>query len=646
MCGVCGIMGPAAARGVAGMIKAMHERGPDDIGVFEADGVVLGHTRLAIIDRSPGGHQPMGNAEKSVWITYNGETYNYREERERLIHKGHVFTTSSDTEVVLRLYEEYGIEFLSHLRGIFALAIYDRRPRHPRLILARDPFGIKPLLYASRKGSLIFASELKALLASGLIERELDPISLRLLLAQGSVPQPRSIVSGVEMLMPGHMLVHEGGTTSVRQYWRMGKDRMPSLRSQPYLEQVRAIRKLLEETVAMQMVSDAPIGAFLSGGIDSTITAALMARIGGSQLKTFSVGFGAEGAALDESDDAGRVARFIGSEHSKVMVTGEEIRDRMLHFARALDQPSVDGINSYFVSLAARQSVVVAISGTGGDELFAGYPWYAEMARFASLEQRASVPSKLRAAVGVAAHNRFFDGLLYTPAGRVVDRLRSLGGFVPHYRRQYQIFGQSGAVRTLSREWARRGTETPAHESFDSSGDELEDGSAVERVTALCLRGYTQNQLLRDIDAVSMSHSLEVRVPFLDPTLVDAALSLPDCTKVGEVILRGGPVRGTYRDTGVKRILIDAGRDLLPTDMDMQEKRGFSMPLAAWLRGPLKDVLTDGLSVATVQRRGIFNPKEVQRCVQRFLDGDSSWVFPWLLLVTELWCQEVLEGNS
>lgn len=646
MCGVCGIMGPAAVRGVAGMIAAMGARGPDDKGVFEAEGVALGHTRLAIIDRSPGGHQPMGNAEQSVWITYNGETYNYREERERLIQKGHVFATSSDTEVVLRLYEEYGVEFVSHLRGIFALAIYDRRPQRPRLVLARDPFGIKPLLYACREGSLIFASELKALLASGLVERQLDPISLRLLLAQGSVPQPRSIVSGVEMLLPGHVLVHECGSTTVRQYWRMEKDRLPTLRSQPYPEQVRAIRKLLEETVAMQMVSDAPIGAFLSGGIDSTITAALMARLGGSRLKTFSVGFGAEGASIDESDDALRVARFIGSDHSKVLVTGEEVRDRFSHFAQALDQPSVNGINSYFVSLAARQSVTVAISGTGGDELFAGYPWYAAMARFASLDQNPGFASRLRTAVGVTSRSRFFDGLLNTPAGKALDRLRSFGGFVPHYRRQYQIFGPSGAARMLSREWARRGTETLVHESIDNSDDELANGSPVERVTALCLRGYTQNQLLRDIDAVSMSHGLEVRVPFLDQSLVDAALSLPDNTKIGEAILRGGIARGTYRDTGVKRILIDAGRDLLPPDMDAQEKRGFSMPLATWLRGPLKDILNESLSVSTVTRRGIFDPNEVQRHVQSFLDGRSSWVFPWLLLVTELWCREVLEGHS
>lgn len=646
MCGVCGIMGPAAVRGVAGMLKAMRERGPDDTGVFEADGVALGHTRLAIIDRSPGGHQPMSNAEKSIWITYNGEVYNYREERERLIQKGHVFVTSSDTEVVLRLYEEYGIEFLSHLRGMFALAIYDRRPQHPRLLLARDPFGIKPLLYAWREGSLVFASELKALLASGLVERQLDPVSLRLLLAQGSVPQPRSIVSGVEMLLPGHVLVHEGGSTTIRQYWRLGKDRNPSLRSEPYLEQVRALRKLLEETVAMQMVSDAPIGAFLSGGIDSTITAALMARLGGSRLKTFSVGFGKEGASLDETDDALRVARFIGSDHSKVLVTGAEVRDRLSHFAYALDQPSVNGINSYFVSLAARQSVTVAISGTGGDELFAGYPWYAEMARFAALDRKTGIASRLRTALGVTTRSRLFDGLLYTPAGKVLDRFRSLGGFVPHYRRQYQVFGPSGAARTLSREWAARGTEALVHESSDDPGAELADGSPVERVTALCLRGYTQNQLLRDIDAVSMSHSLEVRVPFLDHCMVDAGLSLPDNTKIGEVILRGGVAHGTYRDTGVKRILIDAGRDLLPPGMDAQEKRGFSMPLAAWLRGPLKDILIDGLSVATVKRRGIFDPNEVQRHVQRFLDGRSSWVFPWLLLVTELWCKEVLEGNS
>ncbi|TLY35843.1 MAG: asparagine synthase (glutamine-hydrolyzing) [Nitrospirae bacterium] len=519
MCGVCGIVGPAAVEGVARMIKAMHHRGPDDWGIFEEEGIALGHTRLAIIDTSAGGHQPMSNAEQSVWITYNGEAYNYREERERLRRQGYLFSTESDTEVVLHLYEEYGLNFAMHVRGMFALAIYDRRLLQPRLLLVRDHFGIKPLLFARLGSSLAFASELKGLIASGLVERRIDPVSLRLLLTHGSVPQPRSIIPGVEMLLPGHLLVYEEGEINIHPYTHLQRNRMASMRTQPYPEQVRMLRNALEETVASQMVSDVPIGAFLSGGIDSAITAALMARHGASRLKTFSVGFGSEGTDLDETDDALRVAQFIGSDHTRVVVTGHEVRDRLDHMAYALDQPSIDGINAYLVSMAARELVTVAVSGTGGDELFAGYPWYAEMARFDALKSRGGIRVEVQAFVGSVARHKWLDRTVSSPIGKIVDRLRTLGAFLPHYRRQYQIFGPSGAAAVLSSDWEYNSRGAPTPETVMACGDELAGGSAVDRVTALCLRGYTQNQLLRDIDAVSMSHSLEVRVPFLDPTL-------------------------------------------------------------------------------------------------------------------------------
>ena len=644
MCGICGVIGPAADQGVDRMVAAMGHRGPDDSGQFEDKGFALGHTRLAIIDTSAGAHQPMSNPNGSVWIAYNGEAYNYREERVQLAQKGHVFTTSSDTEVVLRLYEQYGIEFLSHLRGMFALAIYDRRGPRPRLLLARDPFGIKPLLYSQIGESLIFASELKALLASGLVERRIDPMALRLVLAHGSVPQPMSIVAGVQSLLPGHFLIHEASSAHIERYWGLAVDRYSALRDQPYHEMVRALRSILEESVKLQMISDVPIGAFLSGGIDSGITAALMARLGGKQLKTFSVGFGAEGAAIDETDAARQVADYIGSDHSRVLVTGQDMLDNLPHFVRALDQPSVDGVNSYFVSRAARQSVTVAVSGTGGDELFAGYPWYAEMARFRALHYEPRFGTRQQSLLGSLARSRFLDPLLRTPGGKIIDRARSLGDFLPHYARQHRVFGESGAAQILARDWEISSRAALTSSQVAASCDELPSGTAIERVTALCLRGYTQNQLLRDIDAVSMSHSLEVRVPFLDPQIADFALSLPDVTKVGEAALRGDQMRGSYRETGVKRILIDAGADLLPPGFDMEEKRGFSMPFDAWLRGELREVLLDGLSRTTVQRRGLFRPDEVQRRVCSFLEGRSSWIYPWLLLVIELWCQEVLES--
>jgi asparagine synthase (glutamine-hydrolysing) len=330
MCGICGIMGPAAAQGVNEMVAAMDHRGPDDSGLFRDNELVLGHTRLAIIDRSMGGHQPMSNADGSVWIIYNGEAYNFHEEREWLKKRGHRFSTASDTEVVLRLYEEHGQKFLGRLRGMFALAIYDRRPPRPRLLLARDPFGIKPLLYSQIGRSLVFASELKALFASGLVERRIDPVALRLLLVHGSVPQPMSIVAGVQSLLPGHLLTYEGGAMRIERYWSLDTNRYAAIKAQAYPEMVQALRSVLEESVRLQMVSDVPIGAFLSGGVDSGITAALMARLGGKRLKTFSVGFSVEGSSIDETSAAQRLANHIGSDHTRVLVTGRDLLNQLM----------------------------------------------------------------------------------------------------------------------------------------------------------------------------------------------------------------------------------------------------------------------------------------------------------------------------
>lgn len=646
MCGICGIVGRDASRGLHLMLGALHHRGPDDSGIYEGKGVALGHTRLAIIDTSVGGHQPMANDAKNVWIIYNGEVYNFRDERQQLRERGHGFSTSSDTEVVLKMYEEYGIGFLQRLRGIFALAIYDNRASIPRLILARDPFGIKPLWYAQVNSAFVFGSELKALLASDLVDRRIDPISLRLLLASGSVPQPRSMIAGISMLLPGHFLVLEEGRARIDRYWNLATNRHSELRRADYKEMTAVVRKAIEESVTLQMVSDVPIGAFLSGGIDSTITAVLMARQTSGRIKTFSVGFGDEGAALDESDAAQSIASHIGTDHTRVLVTGEALRDELPQIAKALDQPSVDGANAYFVSQAARQSVTVAISGTGGDELFAGYPWFSEMARFEAGQRNGDIRYHSAVALGVIGRFGLFDGLLGTGLGRALERSRALGGFLPHYSRQYRIFGESGAARMLAPELLASTRLTPRPWELAAWGDELNEANAVERVTALCLRGYTQNQLLRDIDAVSMANSLEVRVPFLDTSMVDIALSLPDWTKVGHATLRGEKVTGSYRNTGIKRILIDAAADLLPADIDLQEKRGFGMPMDSWLRGPLREVLLDRLSPESVARRGLFRATEVQRCLRSFIDGKSSWVYPWLLLVIEIWCAEVLETGG
>lgn len=621
------------------MVDKMHHRGPDDSGTYTDGHVNLGMSRLAIIDVSPAGHQPMCTPDELIWIVYNGEVYNFQSERKLLETQGIKFRSNSDTEVILHLYERYGDDFLLRLRGMFALAIYDKRKGTGRekLLLARDHLGIKPLLYAISGSRLVFASEMKALLSSGLVDPQIDPESLRLLLTFGSIYQPNTMLKNVRMLLPAHRLVIERGQMREERYWSLGLNRSPELRHLSYCEQVDALSDALNEIVRMQMVSDVPLGAFLSGGVDSSILVAMMAHEAGRRIKTFSVGFGKEGAAIDESEDARRTAEFLGTDHTHVLVQGDDLRDSLFDIASSLDQPTVDGVNAYFVSRAARQGMTVAISGTGGDELFAGYPWFMSMAHnrdpFWGAGLLAAITSR-----------PMFDPLISGYLGYWLYRMRNLAGFLGRFATQYQIFGALGALKALSpelRHLARAGRA----ERFDLQAiDELHDGTAVERVTGLCLRGYTNNQLLRDIDTAGMSHSLEIRVPYLDPVLVDLALSLPDETKLD--LSASVQTDSTYRATGAKRILIDVGQPLLPKGFDLQPKQGFSMPFAEWMKRSVKDIFLDALAEDTVRKRGWLNPNRVTNIKEDFMAGRLSWAQPWLLMMVELWASQVLDRKQ
>ena len=646
MCGICGVWGTENRQAVEAMVAAMHHRGPNDRGLYHDDSVALGMTRLAIIDVSAAGHQPMKNPDATIWIVYNGEVYNFQSERRLLEAKGHCFSSSSDTEVVLRMYEHYGDDFLLRLRGMFALAIYDKRrgPGHERLLLARDHLGIKPLLFACVGSKIVFASEMKALLASGLIEPEIDPIALRLLLTFGSIYQPRTILRGVSMLLPAHRMVIEQGRQRIERYWSLGLDRYPDLRKRSYEESVAEVASVLEESVRLQMVSDVPLGAFLSGGVDSSLLVAMMTQAVSHKVRTFSVGFESEGASIDESDEAERTARFLGTDHTRVVVQGADVRNRIQHIARSLDQPSVDGVNSYFVSLAARQAVTVAISGTGGDELFAGYPWFIRMALDQMRHEVEPWKAIAKSLLATIARRPALDSMLLVRGGWRLRKARDGAGFVTRYAANYQIFDPVATAKVLAPRF-RKLAQAGRSPHYDLSGiDELAQGSTIERVAGLCLRGYTSNQLLRDIDAVSMAHSLEVRVPFIDPVVADVALSLSDSAKIGDLTnLTVAPEQSTYRESGAKRILIDVGRPLLPENFDLQPKRGFGMPFGSWLKNSLPDVLQDALSRRAVRARNLFDEDQVTLVKDDFLAGRESWVKPWLLMMVELWFREVLD---
>lgn len=642
MCGICGMIGQGlvgAGRAVRAMTTAMRHRGPDDHGVADFGDSALGMARLAVLDLSPAGHQPMFSPDGQVCLVYNGETYNFRELRRFLEGRGHDFTSQCDTEVILRLYLELGPEFVVRLRGMFALAVLDRRggPGREKLLLARDPFGVKPLLYSRDGAQFIFASELKALLASGAVCREIDPQSLRLLLTYGSVTQPHTMLRGVAMLPPGHTLTLEGGHARLDRHFHMEAS-MPELSRLPYPEQVEALRAVLRESVRLQMVGDVPVGAFLSGGLDSALLCAMMLESGATRLNTFSVGFEEEGRDLDESEEALATAAHLGVSHHHVLVRGQDVAGSIGHIARSLDQPSVDGVNAYFVSRFAREHVTVALSGTGGDELFAGYPWFGHMADWAESPSAGLLP-RGRARLGGALSSPLFDPLAHGPLGPWLEERRSEAGFLGQWAMRHYIFGPTGAARLLAPHLRRPARSGRAMARDIAPQDELADMSPLCRASALCLRGYTPNQLLRDIDCVSMAHGLEVRVPYLDPQVLAAALSLPDASKLGP----GTPER--YAD-GLKRILYDVARPYLPEDFGARAKRGFGMPFGQWLRGPLKDVFEDALSPASVARAGLLDPDAVAAVRHAFQAGRIMWMKPWLLMMTELWRSEVLDAQA
>lgn len=650
MCGISGIWGPSDRQAIRAMVAAMDHRGPDDRGEYHDANIALAITRLSIIDTGSGGHQPMGNPDGTIQIVYNGEVYNYQSERRQLEARGYTFSSSSDTEVILRMYEHYGDDFLLRLRGMFALAIYDKRrgPGRERLLLARDHFGIKPLLFARAADHFIFASEMKALIASNLVGRELDPIALRLLLTYGSVSQPRTILRDVKMLLPGYRVIIDKNQERIERYCSLGINRYRDFRKQPYEELVSRMSDVLEESTRLHLVSDVPVGAFLSGGIDSSLLIAIIAKVIGRKIKTFSIGFEDEGAEFDETTAAERVAKYLGADHTSTLIRGIDVRDRIQHIAYSLDQPSVDGVNSYFISLAARQSVKVAISGTGSDEIFAGYYWFTKviLEKNEGAEKPWGVMAK--ALLAFIARRKALDRLLLKRGGDSICRARNCGGFLARYaEHSCSSFGTLGAARLLAEE-VREQAQAGRSNYYDQLAiDELPRGSAVERMTGLCLRGYMTNQLLRDMDAVSMAHSLEVRVPYLDRVVVDTALSLPDVAKLGA--LSNGAVSGqnTYGETGSKRILFDVGRHLLPAHLDSQPKRGFILPFDAWLRGPLKEILSETLSDTQVKKRGLLDAKEVSRVKKQFMEGHINrhvgWLKPWLLIMLELWCREVLD---
>lgn len=633
MCGIAGFFKVPGVRKdgvpVERVVAAMNHRGPDDHGVFSDDAATLIHTRLSIIDPGEGGHQPMSAAGGRVVIVFNGEIYNYRDLRDELKARGHQFVSTSDTEVILRLYLDVGEHFVERLRGMFAIAIYDTRDGagHEKLLLTRDPFGIKPLLYTQIANGVVFASELKAMLATGLIPREVDPVALRDLLAVGSVYQPRTLIKGVRTFRPGTIATIARGRTRVRKYWGFGEKRHPELGNIDAIEAKTVVHDALSASVRRQLVADVPVCCFLSGGIDSALTTALMVRHHNAQVNTYSVGFD-DGAlaAIDETNDAEAVARHLGTKHHHIKIGDADIVGLMDQLGTHLDQPSIDGVNTYFVSRAVSRDYKVALSGTGGDELFAGYPWF-KMAANAQLPPMSGLLAPL-ARRRLPRHWQNHKMLQAAYADRP-------GMFA----RQHQALGLPGAMAALAPHLRASAMDWRDSALDFAHLDTLSRASVLNRFSALCLNGYTRNQLLRDVDAMSMACSLEVRVPFLDPDFADIAMSLPDDAKIG----KSDPTApaGSYGAEGIKRVLLDVGEDLLFGGFASRPKRGFNMPVGAWLSGPLKERLHDVLSPTAIAQDGILEPGFITAQLKLFEDGAVPPSSIWTFFAISLWMHQV-----
>jgi asparagine synthase (glutamine-hydrolysing) len=635
MCGIAGIaLKPGRAlpdmpRRLAAMRDAMQHRGPDDAGIYLAPDEMLGlvNCRLAIRDLSPAGHMPMATADQQLWMSYNGEIYNADELRACLVQQGYRFRSQSDTEVILLGYQAWGEQVLERLRGMFAFVIFDnRRPDAGRLFLARDRLGIKPLYYAQSDAGLVFASELKALLAAGMVNVEIDPTALVAYLMLGSVPDPLSIYRGVRALAPAGSLQvspHDWHTVSVQHYWQFPEAGDSDLHPAEAVEQVAA---LLEDAVRSHLVSDVPLGAFLSGGLDSSSVVALMHALGAAPIRTCSMTF--EEAAYNEADYAMAVAEATGSEHYARVITAADVQANLEHIWQAMDQPSIDGVNSYFVSQTAREAgLTVALSGLGGDELFGGYPnTFENLPRLLDMTQRMQ---RIPAAPALASrmlslpwsHRRWLKiaAALQRPASPASTYVACRGLFAPAEVRSLvsaEVWQEAMAtfdpVMHVTQNLGMNGLDRRSNREHD----------LFNWISRAELRHYTSQQLLRDTDVMSMAHSLEVRVPLLDDRLVEAVLRMP------------ASVKASSNGHGPKPLLAQAMGTRLPAIVrERHDKRGFTFPFDVWLRGPLR---RNGAAQPPALQ-GLLCPAGIGAVQRGFEAGRIHWSRPWALAVLEGW---------
>ncbi len=618
MCGIAGIVSlgtrPVHKAELERMASVIVHRGPDDVGYHVGPGVGLTMRRLSIIDLATG-RQPVSNEDGTVWIVFNGEIYNFQELRRGLLARGHRFATATDTETIVHLYEEHGARCVEHLRGMFAFAIWDERER--QLLLARDRVGIKPLYYAEVGGRLLFGSELKTILELADVEARLNWRAVSHLFTSLATPQSESVIEGIRKLEPGHVLTAgPGRPPRVGRYWDLD---VAPLHGRSEGEIVEGLRETLRESVRLHMVSDVPVGAFLSGGVDSSAVVATMAPFASGPVKTFSIGFPVE--EYNELRHARLVAKRFGTEHHELVIEPDVI-GTLEDLAWHLDEPFGDpsAIPTYMVAKLAAAHVKVVLSGDGGDEVFAGYDKYRVEAKERAYDR---VPRLARRWMGHVAR-------------LAPDGMRGRG-FLHHY-------ALSGAERYLDASTLFRADDKarlfqpevleqfkgydPAQESLSYLA-RVRDGHWLSRIQYLDIKHYLPLDILTKVDRMSMAHSLEARVPLLDHKLLEFVAAIPP-----ELKLRHGTAKYVFKQ---------AMRGILPDAILDRPKWGFAVPLGEWFKGGVTSYVRDLLLSDRARQRGIFNPRYVENLLRLAEQGRPRDFQIWTLISFELWCRRFLD---
>ena len=626
MCGITGIVradGKAVDREVlVRMNEAIHHRGPDEDGFYFSEGVGLAMRRLSIIDLKTG-QQPIPNQDRTAWIVFNGEIYNYQELRQRLEDLGHEFHTGSDTEAIVHAYDQYGTECPKYLRGMFAFAIWDERTKS--LFLARDRVGKKPLLYAEVNGNLVFGSEFTALLANPDVSRDVNLEAIHHYLSFICVPAPLTAYQEIKKLEPGHSLLWRNGEVRIERYWQLDFSRKTNLNEADAGERVV---ELLREAVRVRLMSEVPLGAFLSGGIDSSAVVALMAQESSEQIKTFSIGF--DEKDFSELHHARRVAEHVGADHHEFVVRPDamEILPTLVeHYGEPFADSSA--IPSYYVSRETRRYVTVALNGDGGDECFAGYQRYAAM----NIAQKyANLPAALRERViapviGVLPGFEARQNPLRKAKRFVASASRPP---VERYLRWISAFDEDAKQNLYSDDFRNQTASFRTARFLEPWFAKANGAGIVDASLLTDTMTYLPNDLLVKMDIASMAVSLEARSPFLDHHLMEFAASLPEKMKL----------RGLTTKYLLKRVL----KKLVPEENLTRTKMGFGVPIGYWFRGPMQAFMRETLFSGKALSRGLFNMDKVRQIVEQHVNGQKDHSHRlWSLLMLELWFQRFID---